>query len=721
MASQNTKGIEVLPNGVKTILVRGKDGSDYISLSEAAKRWNLDGGDLHKLNAGKRLVLKYEDGGKPSFTVTLKDMHGVANPPAARPPRGMVRKDVMDTSTMATPKSSEPASYRDWKIGKTVDGFYVAKKGEQTIPGVTNVEKLKSAIDTKEGGMATSKSFNIQTNIGSSKYVVNHYDGVKKHKDGSEAYDIATFSNKVKLAAFVKDLRSRGYSDEDHARYIGGGMATPKNSKPDNRNLTNNLMNEVIIYGGFPMTRANVYRDALAQTNDKKAADTFAFGPNARKAPEGVVGFSPERYKAITDGKQELTGTEAKNVWLMYYKTGAITKAKYEDLTKGGDTGMSSVIDNPMETDYLKARRIWNGIKAADPEHFQEARSRQLQQSGVGNFTNATDLQTDFDKLPRDLQQKLAQRVGDISERRAKKWLADHGMETPVMATPKEGLLGRPSSDDFSGSYLRVGGKWYDENGLRVSDEVVEKKTREAEQWADDKLLPYMKNYPGDKLSMAYLAQKLKANPSKMAMALKHLIESGDIADLGAGKYTATSGGEGDMATPSNKGNTPTVADTQTAKTSWDGMTPERRRDFYILGCNPGKYFEKDLGMYHGKFADLPKNVQDDLAQSVLWKRTGGSHVKVMAGLSVTMKSPKGRIHRGFNPKPGKAIHGTSMKSLAMSKPKAPRSSSSAGSGGQMAMSSLITRRQGQIFHSRERGSSVNMLSRRNPRKRCRR
>lgn len=55
------------------------------------------------------------------------------------------------------------------------------------------------------------KAFNEMQNIGSAKYVVNHHDGVKQHRDGSSFFDIAIFSSKRKKDAFVKDLRRSGY------------------------------------------------------------------------------------------------------------------------------------------------------------------------------------------------------------------------------------------------------------------------------------------------------------------------------------------------------------------------------------------------------------------------------------------------------------------------------------------------------------------------------
>jgi hypothetical protein len=59
-----------------------------------------------------------------------------------------------------------------------------------------------------------AKRFYIQQNVGTAKYVVNYYDGVKKHKDGSDFYDVAIFSNKKKLDDFIKELKKKGYTEK---------------------------------------------------------------------------------------------------------------------------------------------------------------------------------------------------------------------------------------------------------------------------------------------------------------------------------------------------------------------------------------------------------------------------------------------------------------------------------------------------------------------------
>ena len=56
------------------------------------------------------------------------------------------------------------------------------------------------------------KLYNIQCNIGKAKYVVNYHDGVKKHKDGSNFYDIFICKNKVELKKFEQSLLKLNYS-----------------------------------------------------------------------------------------------------------------------------------------------------------------------------------------------------------------------------------------------------------------------------------------------------------------------------------------------------------------------------------------------------------------------------------------------------------------------------------------------------------------------------
>lgn len=58
------------------------------------------------------------------------------------------------------------------------------------------------------------KNYNVMTNIGRCKYLVNFHDGIQKHKDGGEFFDIRIFKNKPSMNAFIRKLRDEGYSEQ---------------------------------------------------------------------------------------------------------------------------------------------------------------------------------------------------------------------------------------------------------------------------------------------------------------------------------------------------------------------------------------------------------------------------------------------------------------------------------------------------------------------------
>jgi len=66
----------------------------------------------------------------------------------------------------------------------------------------------------------TTKRYNTMSNIGHAKYVVNYHDGIKKHSDGSDFFDIAIFKNKKKLNDFILELVNNGYTQSKMDIYL---------------------------------------------------------------------------------------------------------------------------------------------------------------------------------------------------------------------------------------------------------------------------------------------------------------------------------------------------------------------------------------------------------------------------------------------------------------------------------------------------------------------
>lgn len=59
--------------------------------------------------------------------------------------------------------------------------------------------------------LTNMKTYYTQDNIGKAKCTVSFHDGESTHKDGSKFYAIATFKNKKKRDAFIKELQDEGY------------------------------------------------------------------------------------------------------------------------------------------------------------------------------------------------------------------------------------------------------------------------------------------------------------------------------------------------------------------------------------------------------------------------------------------------------------------------------------------------------------------------------
>ena len=69
------------------------------------------------------------------------------------------------------------------------------------------IDKITADEEMEEG----QKRYNQKDGVGKSKYVISYHDGKKKHKDGSDFFDMQIFRNKKDLAKFVNALHRGGY------------------------------------------------------------------------------------------------------------------------------------------------------------------------------------------------------------------------------------------------------------------------------------------------------------------------------------------------------------------------------------------------------------------------------------------------------------------------------------------------------------------------------
>ena len=97
-------------------------------------------------------------------------------------------------------------------IGDVIKGLKKAVKSHQgQVKSLTKDIQDEVEEDLEEG----KKRFDTMMNVGKAKYVINYHDGKKKHSDGSDMKDVATFKNKPDLEKFKKELISKGYVAEE--------------------------------------------------------------------------------------------------------------------------------------------------------------------------------------------------------------------------------------------------------------------------------------------------------------------------------------------------------------------------------------------------------------------------------------------------------------------------------------------------------------------------
>ena len=148
---------------------------------------------------------KYANGGGPLFSRKVKTQrefntefrevaYGYNNDPDSR--ENKLKRDKIE------------------KVKKLAQEFF-DKEGFITSNIIDEMWSAMVSGKIKEGKVNEGKKvFKVNPGIGSSKYSISSHDGVKKHKDGSDFYDIEIFKNKVDLEKGIKKYSSNGFIQE---------------------------------------------------------------------------------------------------------------------------------------------------------------------------------------------------------------------------------------------------------------------------------------------------------------------------------------------------------------------------------------------------------------------------------------------------------------------------------------------------------------------------
>lgn len=114
----------------------------------------------------------------------------------------------------ASLNSAEMAGHIDMKAADKLADKMFGETGFASL-SEEDMEELinKNPKLVKESVNEGKKRFRQQNNIGKAKYTISYHDGEKKHKDGSDFFDIKIFKNKSDLEKFKKELLTKGYTE----------------------------------------------------------------------------------------------------------------------------------------------------------------------------------------------------------------------------------------------------------------------------------------------------------------------------------------------------------------------------------------------------------------------------------------------------------------------------------------------------------------------------
>ena len=98
-------------------------------------------------------------------------------------------------------------NYKD--VHKDVDDLLAKNEGFSS--DAQRKAAFANGYEEKDKKNEGKKRFKRQDGIGKAKYTISFHDGKKKHKDGSDFFDIKIFKNKKDLSNFVGTLVKQGY------------------------------------------------------------------------------------------------------------------------------------------------------------------------------------------------------------------------------------------------------------------------------------------------------------------------------------------------------------------------------------------------------------------------------------------------------------------------------------------------------------------------------
>ena len=219
------------------------------------------------------------------------------------------------------------------------------------------------------------KRYYQKDGIGKSKYTISYHDGKKKHKDGSDFFDIQIFRNKKDLAKFVNSLHKGGY-------VYGFGESVNEASIKGRNNKTGEAFGMVIgsdkknREGNFEVTirktyssRISAYGFVFDKDNNLISVKDYGYSMDGKfpdmSGSSSVSSVRPNKRETITQIAKITSPAFAKKIYQHVNKVNeSVNEASKLAMGIAGFTGTRGIaVDDFIQKNKIDAKKLFNFVK----------------------------------------------------------------------------------------------------------------------------------------------------------------------------------------------------------------------------------------------------------------------------------------------------------------------------------------------------------------------
>jgi hypothetical protein len=234
--------------------------------------------------------------------------------------------------------------------------------------GVLDKKGLETAffdIDKKYGMRESvtegKKVFKVNPAIGKSKYSISSHDGVKKHKDGSDFFDIETFKNKVDLEKAIKNYTSKGFKMESVNEEIKVGQMVKVVDNPHweaalgkkgpFKRKVKGIYGDSVFFTDGSNSSMKYVKESVESVNEdtKKRFDVDFYKGNGDKQTSHEEIIRGDKFSDVVSQATKVAKSKGMNYVELYYKDafiGSIDKKSNYTFKKGRNSEKSPLSVN---------------------------------------------------------------------------------------------------------------------------------------------------------------------------------------------------------------------------------------------------------------------------------------------------------------------------------------------------------------------------------------